>query len=160
MVLQVMVQSGTGGGLLAIVTVSIDRISLGSAVQAQAHNYQTIKGNTSTPQTSVAVRGGPSSWTETFTVAANGTSRDLIHPQRDWAWLVKAGTGTPTAWNVDLQISIDNANWTTIDTHANTTDTLGKHRFVASKVGYYMRVVVNSVTIVSGNFTVLVASMS
>ena len=159
MVLQVMVQSGSGGGLLAVVTVSLDRIALGSAVQMQSHDYQTIKGNTSTPETSVAVRQGPSSWTETFTAAANGTSRDLIHPQRDWTWLVKAGTGTPTAWNVDLQISIDNVNWTTIDTHTNTTDTLGKHRFLTGKVGYYMRVVVNSVTIATGNFTVLAASM-
>ena len=106
------------------------------------------------------MRNGPSSWTETFTATGNGTSRDLIHPQKDWAWLVKAGTGTPTAWSVDLQVSIDNANWTTIDTHSSAGgDTLGGHRFLTGKLGYYMRVVINSVTIASGNFTVLVSSM-
>lgn len=158
MVLQVMIQSGSGGGLLAIVTFQSDRVSFGSTPQVSATGYYLIRGNTSTPQTTVQVRQSANIYTENFTTGpTNGTTRDLFMPCRDWSLEIKAGTGTPTAWDVDLMVSHNNGTtWTTILSHTSAGgDLLGKMKHITGKLGWYARVVLNSITIPSGNAEII-----
>ena len=159
MVLQVFVQSGSGGGLLVITTFQSDRISFGATLQASVTPYYLVRGNTSTPQVSVQIRQSINIWTENFTTGlpTNGTTRDLFTPCRDWSLEIKAGTGTPTAWDVDLMVSHNNGTtWTTILSHTSAGgDALGRMKHITGKLGWYARVVVNSLTIPSGNTEVL-----
>jgi hypothetical protein len=153
-------KSGSGGGLLVIATTTIDRMSPSAIVVVNAQQYQAQRGNTTTPQTSVSSRVGPTSWTETFTTAITGTARDLIYPQRDWALEVKGTGAAATAWDVRLEVSLDNATWTEILAHA-TADGDSVIKWQADRLAYYMRVrVVAPLTLgAATNIIVLVSSM-
>jgi len=154
------VKSGSGGGLLVISTTTIDRMSPGAIVVMNAQQYQAQRGNTTTPQTSVSSRVGPTIWTQTFTATGDGTTRDLIYPQRDWALQVKGTGAAPTAWDVRLEVSLDNgANWTEILAHTNL-DTDGGIKWQGDRLAYYMRVRVAGLTLgTATNIVVLVGSM-
>lgn len=86
---------------------------------------------------------------ESFTAAATGTSQDLsIEPGRSYSLQVKGHSAAPTAWNVVLQVSNDNANWFTILTHANTTpQTDGDLVFAVDKAARFARAKCVSVTL-------------
>lgn len=146
MVIQVLVQSGSGGGLLTIVTVALDRINFGSAVQVQAQLYEAVRGDTTTPQTSVFVRRGVQSWTDTFTAVAIGPSNDLVYPARDWVILVKDPPANIVSWTVTLEVSMDNTFWETILTHA-TADGINTYKRVENKWAYYMRMRVTALNL-------------
>lgn len=148
MTIQVVVQSGSGGGLLVISTVSSDRISFGSGLSVQAQDYQAIRGDTSTPQTGVFVRRGVQSWTDTFTGVAIGPSNDLVYPAKDWVLLVKSTGGTPSAWAIRVEVSLDNVKWellTALD-HI-TADGIDTYKRVENKWAYYMRIRCDALTL-------------
>ncbi len=134
-IIQVVVQSGSGGGLLTITTIAIDGISFGSSIQAQSLDYQQWKGNTLT-----AFRSGPVDHRSTFTGTTTGAALNMICPQKFYTIQVKGTGGVPTAWDVRLEVSIDNANWTEIGQHA-TVDGDGVLKFLNTdpKVSLYAR---------------------
>jgi hypothetical protein len=141
---------------MSIVTTSLDRISIGSAVAVQAQLYHLIKGDTTTPSTTTQVRAGPTSWTQTFTAAGAGTARDLIFPQAFWAIAVTA-TGAVTSWDVRLELSEDNTNWTelatTIINHTNLSPGTGLIAFQTDaipRVAYYARIRVSAIVLGGG----------
>lgn len=87
-----------------------------------------------------------------FTFAAAGNAEFSAPNGALYYAIAVTGVGaTATAWDVDLDASLDGTNWTTIDTHANsdgngvvlytTTPTIAKN----------LRVILNSVTLGSAS---------
>lgn len=153
MVLQVQIQSGQGSGLLAIVTTAIDSKSFGPAVDVLANIYETFKGTSLT-----ASRIGPWNRTDTYT-GAGSTAISFIYPQKFYSLQVVAGTGTPTAWEVVLELSLDNVTFTEVLRHSNTVETLGQTKWNDNpRPALFGRTRVISVTIPSGNFKVVLQS--
>jgi hypothetical protein len=65
---------------------------------------------------------------------------------QNYSIAVKGAGGSPTAWNVTLQVSNDDSNWTTIDTHTQA-DGSGACRFVTGKPAAFVRANVVSATL-------------
>lgn len=64
----------------------------------------------------------PETRSDTFTVAANGVTVDAhLAPVKYMAIQCKGTGAAPTAWSIVLEGSLDNTNFTTILTHANTS---------------------------------------
>jgi hypothetical protein len=64
---------------------------------------------------------------DTFTGTGNGTTVDVSGQALSGFGIQVKGTGAPAAaWNVVLEGSLDNTNFTTIATHSNLTDSDGK----------------------------------
>ena len=59
---------------------------------------------------------------DTFTGTGSGTAVSTPTQGAEKFSIAVKGTGaTPTSWTVNLQISLDNTNWTTILVHSNTS---------------------------------------
>ena len=57
---------------------------------------------------------------DTFTAAANGTTVDCsLRPCREFAVQIKCTTATATAWNIVIEGSLNNSQFTTILEHSN-----------------------------------------
>jgi hypothetical protein len=60
--------------------------------------------------------------TDTFTTAANGTTRTMTDiPVSRFSMQLKGTGAAASAWNVVVEVSLDGTTFTTILTHANTT---------------------------------------
>jgi hypothetical protein len=60
----------------------------------------------------------------TYTVTTSGTQTATdIHtsPAKTWSVSVKGTGAAATTWAVNLEVSLDNANWTPLLTHSNST---------------------------------------
>jgi hypothetical protein len=87
---------------------------------------------------------------DTFTVAGNGVTVDLsAQGMAGFALQVKGTGAVPSAWNVVLEVSLDNANWTTVLTHSNTLgDSDGSTKWpIKSTPALYVRARCVSVTL-------------
>lgn len=59
---------------------------------------------------------------DTFTAPGNGVTQDIVNsPIKHFAIQVVGTGAVPTAWNVRLEGSLDNSNFTTILTHTEAT---------------------------------------
>ena len=59
---------------------------------------------------------------DTFTGAGSGTTFGVTaQGVEKFSLQIKGTGGSPTAWTVNLQVSLDGTNWTTILVHANTS---------------------------------------
>jgi len=68
-------------------------------------------------------------------------------PPRTFSVQVKGTGAAPTAWTVDVEGSLDNANWTVLGTHG-TADVDGKTKFIATdKPVIYVRYNVTALTL-------------
>ena len=63
-------------------------------------------------------------YSHTFTATATGAAQDLTaNPKKDWSLQCTTVGGTVTTWTVNLQVSLDGVNYTTILAHTNSTGT-------------------------------------
>jgi hypothetical protein len=63
-----------------------------------------------------------SSRSDTFTGTGSGTTVDVnAQAMSSFSMSVKGTGAAPTSWTVNLQISLDGTNWTTIMVHSNTS---------------------------------------
>lgn len=163
MTIQVMVQSGSGGGLLVITTVQIDRIGFGATIQASVTPYWFVRGNTSIPQTNIQVRQGVHSWVD-LGVSAVGAlpSRDLFQPCKTWAIQVRDNVGgSLSTWTVELQISNNNVEWTTIATHTDAAPGRGLVLQAQPFLAFFVRANVTAIALAGGatGITILIAGV-
>lgn len=78
------------------------------------------------------VAGGFSTRSDTYTTAANGTTVDCsTKPVRRFALQVKGTGAAATAWEVVIEGSLNNAQFTTIITHTSVADSEGEFRNAA-----------------------------
>lgn len=131
--------------------ISAKQPALGTAGSPSA-DVITVQGNASgtpIPVTSVASFATRS---DTFTVAANGTTVDKsAAPLKSFALAVKA-TGAVTSWTVVLECSLDNTNFTTVLTHTNVTPADGQALFAGTSLTpcMYFRSRVSAITLGGG----------
>jgi hypothetical protein len=72
------------------------------------------------------VNPGAQSRADTYTGTGNGTAVDASTGVKQWFGLQVKGTGAAaTSWTVVLQASLDGANYATILTHSNASDSDG-----------------------------------
>ena len=60
--------------------------------------------------------------TETFTATGAGTSHLLDDRPLKYYGLGVTETGTVTSWTVEIQVSMDDVNWTTVDDHQRAVE--------------------------------------
>jgi hypothetical protein len=105
---------------------------------------------------------GYSSRADTFTGTGNGTAVDVSTGPRQWFGIQVKGTGAAaTSWTVNLQASLDGTNYSTILTHANTTDTDGSIAWISTPApALYFRSNVSAVALGSAtNIVVTIVGM-
>jgi hypothetical protein len=89
------------------------------AASTDVITVQGIAGGIALPVSVTSIFG---TRTDTYTVAANGvTINASTAPVKAFAIAVKGTGGAATAWNIVLEGSLDNVNFTTILTHSNLT---------------------------------------
>lgn len=96
---------------------------------------------------------------DAYTAAANGTAVDVsARPTRSYAMQVKGTGAAPTAFNVVLEASLDNANWTTVLTMTEA-DGDGAVRFTGGLFFPALYFRSRCVTVTLGSATDIVATI-
>lgn len=88
--------------------------------------------------------------TKTFTAPGIGNLSDCSHnPAKSFSLTVRGVGAAPTAWNVVLEGSLDNVNYTTMLTHVNTTEANGETKVSGATLFavFYFRIRVVSLTL-------------
>jgi hypothetical protein len=110
----------------------------------------------------IAAKVGHSSRSDTYTEAGNGTAVNVSTNPRQWFGVQVKGTGaSATSWTVNLQASLDGTNYSTVLTHANTTDTDGSIAWISTPApALYFRSSVSAVVLGSAtNIVVTIVGM-
>jgi hypothetical protein len=108
------------------------------------------------------VNPGAQSRSDTFTGTGNGTAVDSSAGAKQWFGIQVKGTGAAaTSWTANLQASLDGTNYSTILTHANTTDTDGSIAWISTPApALYFRSNVSAVSLGSAtNIVVTIVGM-
>lgn len=108
----------------------------------------------------VKVDSGLKSRSDTFTVAASGTTVDAsANPLGRFGLQVKGTGAVPTSWTVILEGSLDNVNFTAILTHTNTTDTDGSAKWTGAQHAPCLYFRARCSAVVLGSATNIVATI-
>jgi len=105
------------------VILATDQTSIPTSATLSAETTKVIGTvNISAGQSIATTAANVSTRSDTFTTAANGVTVNVSTTGLKYFSIgCKGTTAAPTAWNIVLEGSNDNVNFTTILTHVNTT---------------------------------------